>query len=253
MIGQWSGIACFVLPGLEVHDLRPADAEYDLKDFQAGGFLRHPRIQAGAALLDKSKVKSGREGYRLDVIARIIWVVTTQVAVVSRNRGVETRSQTRNCVREGCTEIGIGRAAVTGPPTGIHCELGEICQAGLSAGARRRAARQGAKCIQINAFFALRVEVCIEEINVALLIVRIIGDILWLVSIEDFKGTYVAGRRGVDSAKFGVLLPKICFNNLGGGEESQDVRVSGLDLTLIGTGFSRCSDEGSAGPQKGGA
>src|SRR3979411_773721 len=117
MIGHRSRVAGLILPRLKMHYLRPADAEDDLKHFQARGFLRHPRVKAGAALLDKSKVKSGRKGDRLDVIAWIIWICSTQFANISRNRRVETRSQTRDRVRERCAEIGISRAAVAGPPT----------------------------------------------------------------------------------------------------------------------------------------
>src|SRR3984893_12386005 len=125
MIGHRSRVAGFVLPGLKVHYLRSADAENDLKDFQAGGFLRHPRVEAPGALLHKSKVKSGRKGDRLDVIARIIWVVAAEVANVSGNRGVETRSQARDLVRGHCAEIGIGGTAVAGPPASVHCQLPE--------------------------------------------------------------------------------------------------------------------------------
>ena len=250
MCGYRSGIAGFVLPGLEVHDLRSADTEDDLKDFQAAGFLRHRRIEAGAALLDKRKVKSRREGDHLDVIARIIWVVTTEIGNVSGNRGVETRSQARDCVREGCTEIGIGRAAVAGPPTGIHGELREICQPSDFAGAGRRTARQGAKRIQIDTSLAFGVEICIEEINVALFIVGIVGDILRLVAIENFKRTYVAGRRRIDSSEFGVLLPKVRLDNFCGSEESQDGRVSVRDLIVIPECLTRTAQKCGTGCQK---
>src|ERR1700736_3818517 len=128
MIGHRSRVAGFVLPRLKVHYLRTADAEDDLKHFQAGGFLRHPRVKAGAALLNKSKVKPGREGDRLDVIARVIWVVTTEIGNVSGNRCVETRSQAWDCVREGRTQIGIGRAAVAGPPASVYGQLPKICE-----------------------------------------------------------------------------------------------------------------------------
>src|SRR6202171_2153398 len=225
MIGHRSRVAGLILPRLKVHYLRTADAEDDLKHFQAGGFLRHPRVKAGAALLDKSKVKPGRKGDRLDVIARIIWVVTTEVANVSGNRGVETRSQARDCVREHCAEIGIGGTAVAGPPASVHCQLPEVCEPPDLLGSRCRAAGKGSERIQIDTPFTFRMKVCIKEVNVTLFIVGIVGDILRLVAIADFKRTYVAGRRRIDSSKLRVLLPEVGFNNLGGSQKLPDGRV----------------------------
>src|ERR1700731_293815 len=114
-----------------MHDLRSADAEDDLKDFEAA------RLKAVPALLDKRKVKSCREGDRLDVITRIVRVVTAKVGIVSWNGRVQSSGQTRDRVRERRAEIGIGRAAVARPPARIHRELGQICQPGFSAGAGR--------------------------------------------------------------------------------------------------------------------
>src|SRR6266513_5201943 len=127
MCGYRSGIACFVLPSLKVHNFGPADTENNLQHFRAVGLLRHRGVEAGPALLDEGKVKSRRESDHLHEITRIIWVVTTEVANVSRNRGVQTRRQARDCVSERCAEIGIGRAAIARPPTGIHCKLSKIC------------------------------------------------------------------------------------------------------------------------------
>src|SRR2546423_13375091 len=127
MRGYRSGIACFILPGLEVHDFGPADTENNLQHFRAAGLLRHRRVEAGPALLDEGKVKSRRKSDHLHEITRIIWVVSTEVANVSRNRGVQTRRQARDCVSERGAEIGIGRAAIPRPPTGIHRELSKIC------------------------------------------------------------------------------------------------------------------------------
>src|SRR5881392_1405518 len=127
MCGYRSGIACFVLPGLEVHNFGPADTENNLQHFRAAGLLRHRCVEASAALLDESKMKSRRKSDHLHEITRIIWVVTTEVANVSRNRRVKTRRQARDRVSERCAEIGIGRAAIARPPTGIHRELSEIC------------------------------------------------------------------------------------------------------------------------------
>ena len=69
-------------------------------------------------------------------------------------------------------------------------------------------------------------EIRIQEINVTLFIVGIVGDVLRLVAVENFKCADVAGRGRVDAPQFGVLLPQVCFNNLGCSEESQNISVT---------------------------
>lgn len=59
-----------------------------------------------------------------------------------------------------------------------------------------------------------------------LLIVGVVGNILRLVLIEDFKGSPITGFLGILSAKFRVLLPQICLNDLSCGQEPQDGNVS---------------------------
>src|SRR5205085_9820542 len=118
---QLSGVACPVLPGLEVHDLRSADADKDPWNLQAGYLLRQSGVEAGATLLNKSKVKSRGESDCLDVVTGIVRIV--QFIIVSRNCRMLSNMQTRDRVGEGRTEIGVGGAAVSGPPAGIHTEL----------------------------------------------------------------------------------------------------------------------------------
>src|ERR1700732_1274037 len=65
---QWSGVAGFVLPGLEVHGLARTDAQQDSQHFEIGYMRSERGIQTGAALLDKRKAESCREGDPLEQI-----------------------------------------------------------------------------------------------------------------------------------------------------------------------------------------
>jgi hypothetical protein len=117
---QRSGIACLVLPGLKVHDLGSADTKEDSKNFETRCFLSQRRVEARATLFNITKVKSGRESDRFNMITRVTWVA--QLVVVSRNCCMQPNAQTGDCVREGRAEIRVGGAAVAGPPTGVYRE-----------------------------------------------------------------------------------------------------------------------------------
>src|SRR6202030_389223 len=97
--------ARFILPGLEMHDLRSADAEDNLERFRASSLLRHRRVEARATSLDESKVKPGRERDPLHVIARIIGIVAAEVAVVARNGRVQASGQAGDGGGERCPEL----------------------------------------------------------------------------------------------------------------------------------------------------
>ena len=78
-VGQRRRIAGFVVPRLKVHCFGGPDTEQDSQHFRVGDPLSQRWIQAGAALLDKSKVEAGRVGDRLQMVRG------TEVGVVSRN------------------------------------------------------------------------------------------------------------------------------------------------------------------------
>src|SRR5437879_4591600 len=144
-VGQGKRIACLVLPSLKVHDLRSADADEDAQNFQAGYPLNESSVEAGAGLLDKRKVKSSGEGDRLEVGGDagrgVTHVTASRVGIASRNCRMLPRIQTRDCLIERRAEIGVGRAAVPNPPTGVHRELGEVGEPSDLPGSVRGAAR----------------------------------------------------------------------------------------------------------------
>src|SRR5215831_3740630 len=67
-VGQGKCIASLVLPSLKMHDLRPANTDEDAQNFQAGYLLSKGVVKTSTNLLDKSKMKAGREGDRLQVV-----------------------------------------------------------------------------------------------------------------------------------------------------------------------------------------
>ena len=60
-------IARKIDPFQEVGNFVAADAEDDLKDLHAGGFVPHRRVEAGAALLDVSEVEGCSVSNHLNV------------------------------------------------------------------------------------------------------------------------------------------------------------------------------------------
>src|SRR6266480_6463949 len=131
-----------------MHDLGSADTKEDSKNFETGYFLSQRRVKARATLFNITKVKSGRESDRLNMIARVIWVA--QLVVVSRNCGMQPNIQTGDCIREGCAEIRVGGAAVAGPPAGIYSELLKVCKPSSLRDERDLAWRQVGELPQVN-------------------------------------------------------------------------------------------------------
>jgi hypothetical protein len=76
------------------------------------------RVEAGAALFDKSEVEARGIGNCLQMVCR------SQVGVGAWKRRKLAGGQSRNCLREAATEIGILRpTAVPRPLAGIHGKL----------------------------------------------------------------------------------------------------------------------------------
>ena len=67
-VRQWRCVARLVLPCLEMHRFRRANADQDAQHLDAGRALCHGGIQTGSTLLDRSEVESGGVGYGLKEI-----------------------------------------------------------------------------------------------------------------------------------------------------------------------------------------
>src|SRR6266699_2601454 len=154
-VGQRSRIARLVLPGLKVHDLGSADTEEDLQNFQACDLLGQRRVKAGATLLDIRKVKSRREGDRFEVVGKRLRALTAKmtlgkVSIASGNCRMLPYCQTRDCLRERSTEIGVRCTAVPSPPSRVHRELHKVCEPSDLPGPGRCAAWQSSKLIKVD-------------------------------------------------------------------------------------------------------
>src|SRR5487761_66386 len=185
--GDRKRVASFILPGLEMHDLRPADTDQDPQNLPAAYLLREGVVETCTALLDESKVESRREGDRLEVredtCRRIGKVTAISVEVASGNCRMPPLIQTRDGLIELCAEIGIGDAAVPNPPTRVHRELGKVCKPSDLLGSYRFAARQSAKSIQVDRLLAFGSQICIQEGGVTHFVVSIVMNILGHVSV----------------------------------------------------------------------
>jgi hypothetical protein len=63
---------------------------------------------------------------------------------------MQSNVQTGDCIREGCAEIGIGSAAVAGPPAGVYRELLKVRKPSSLWDERDLAGRQVGELPQVN-------------------------------------------------------------------------------------------------------
>src|SRR3954469_1377430 len=149
----------FVLPGLKVADLRPADTQEYPQDFNVGGALREHWIEAGATLLDPGKVEAGGVGNRLK--ERLV----ADIRIGSRNCSVLPNSERRNRVGERVSEIRIAlAAAIARPEIGVNRELGEVGKASKTfVGAFCLAGSKGTEGFEAHLVGALRLEIGIQK------------------------------------------------------------------------------------------
>jgi hypothetical protein len=95
------------------------------------------------------------------------------------------------------------------------------------------AAGEGAERVQVDRLLTARLQVRVDEVCVALLVVGVVVDVLVHVFVDDGERLGVgpiaasAGDLAVlDAAELVVLLPQIGFEQLGGREELEDRSVS---------------------------
>src|SRR5580704_9999784 len=128
-VADVGSIARFVVPGLEVRDLRAADAEKNPQDLHIGDALRQRRIETAAALLDEGEVEAGRIGDGLGERA-------VQVPVGAGNRRMLSHRKAGHGLLERVSQVRVPRAAaIASPPRGVHGELHEIGETANLVGA----------------------------------------------------------------------------------------------------------------------
>lgn len=127
-------------------DFVASDAEDDLQDFSAGGFLRHGGIEAGAALLDESEVEGCGVGDDLDEVGVIhVGVIAGDGPAIFDDYGLGVIS---------AAEVGVGLAAIAGEPAGIDGEVEEIREASDAARSSGGTAFESLELVQIDGFSA---------------------------------------------------------------------------------------------------
>ena len=160
-----------------------------------------------------------------------------KVAIVSGNGWKPPLTQTRNGLRERVTEIGVLiAAAVARPPTGVHGEFHEVGEPPDLPGACRFTTRNIAKVIQIDGIGANGSQECVDEREVADLILGIVVNVLRHVAIQLLKGIDVGCTRRSswnfavwDSSEFVVLSPQIGFENFNCSQEPENCHISPCD------------------------
>ncbi len=236
-VGHLGDVARLVVPHLEVHRLRRADAEQDAQHLHVRNALRERRIEAAAALLDGAEMECGRVDDGEQVV-RILGV-----AVGPRDRGEPAIEQSRNRIRKiVVTEIGIGGAAAIAPPPGrVHRELHEIGQALLARRAIGRAAVQRAESFEADGPRALRFKVFIDEIEMGEFVLGVVVNVLRHVTVDlrqqiDIRLVSAPCRlfRVVNAAELVVLLPKIGFEDFERRKEAENADVSERRPVVIG-------------------
>src|SRR5581483_10776339 len=219
------------LPRLEVCCLGRANTEQNAQNLWIADPLGQRWVEAGATLLDEGEVEARRIGYCLDVI------VGGEITIVSGNRRKLPLHQTWDGWREGATQIGVlGTAAIAGPITGVYRELHEVGEPSDLLSTCRFAARQGAELIQIDGTCADRLQVGVDEGEVAHLILGIVVDILGHVGVQELDGlrvdwipTATRDFTVLNTGEFVVLLPQIGFENLGCGQKPENGYIAFCD------------------------
>ena len=157
-----------------------------------------------------------------------------QVVVAAGDRGELPGCEARDRLREGVAEVGVLRvAAVARPVARVDGELHQVGEPSDLRCAGRLAAGEGAERVQVDRLRTARLQVRVDEVGVALLVVGVVVDVLVHVLVDDGERLGVgpisasAGDLAVlDAAELVVLLPEIGFEQLRGGEELENRRVA---------------------------
>src|SRR5258707_8803691 len=195
---HWKRIACLILPSLKMHRLGWTDTEDDAQDFWVAYPLSKLRVEAGTTLLNKGKMEPCRVSDHLetrsDAVLRGGGDATTRcVGIVFGDCAMLPDIQTGDGLlkREIGVEIGIVSVVpVPTPEAGVDRKLQKIGESLLSRGPCRRTASQRAEMlstqeIDVRSRGALRSQVIPKEGLVTELVIRIVGDVLKHITIEN--------------------------------------------------------------------
>jgi hypothetical protein len=126
-------------------------------------------------------------------------------------------------------EVGIPLAPVAVVPARIHRELRQVGQTADILRAGGLAARKRAELIEIDGRPAVRFQERVNEIVMAVLVIGVLLNIVRVI-VVDVLQCLIEGR--VVARQLVVLLPQVGFEELGGGQPSQDVDVAALQMPV---------------------
>ena len=152
----------------------------------------------------------------------------------------------RNGLRRSVAEVGVEPvAAVARPEAGVDAQLHQVGQpADVLLSAVRLAARQRPELVEVDRLLAVRLQVGVDEGDVAELVVGVVVDVLVHVLVQHLDGLGIgvvpAAARHLavlDARELVVLLPEIGLDDLGGSQESEDRGVSLGEGAAMGNGM----------------
>ena len=185
-----------------------------------------------------------------------------KVVIAAGDRGELPGREARHRLREGVAEVGVLRvAAVARPVARVDGELHQVGEPSDLRCASRLAAGEGAERVEVDRLGSARLQVRVDEVGVALLVVGVVVDVLVHVLVDDGErlgvGTIPAPARDLavlDAAELVVLLPEIGFEQLGRGEELEDRHVpAGRASPASAAGVSIKSRPRAEGQRSGGS
>ena len=190
------------------------------------------------------KWKRGRVRDRLQVLVR------PQIVVAARNRRVLSHGQVRDGLRQAVAQVRVLRvAAVARPPAGVDGQLHQVGQPADLTRAGRLAAGQRAELVQVDGVRAVRRQIRVDEVRVALLVIGVVVDVLGDVLVQHREGPGVGPVPGsartlavLDPAELVVLLPQIGLEQLRRSQELENGHVT-LGEATIGGGRRRMGQQ----------
>jgi hypothetical protein len=157
-----------------------------------------------------------------------------EVGVGAGDRRVLAGGEVGDGVWENVAEVGVLRvAAVARPEAGVDGQLHQVGQPPDLLGSGCLAAGQGAELVQVDRLRAVRLQVSVDESEVADLVVGVVVDVLIHVLVQYSHSVVVGGVAAaagdfavLDARQLVVLLPHIGLEDLGGSQEAKNRRVA---------------------------
>src|SRR6516164_8258785 len=174
-----------------MRDLDSPDAKQYSQYLRTGNALCKHRVEAGTALLDEGKVKTGGVCNGLSEIRDIhrlagIWLY---IVIGAWDSGVSIHAQSRNGVGKCIPEVRVlGTAAIASPPTRVDGELHQVGEASDLLSTCGFTTGKGAELVEVGYVRALRSQVRVDELLVGQLVFGVVVNVLRHIAVELLEG-----------------------------------------------------------------